>query len=124
MPKVTQAFAVALIILGIGGYVVTNAVSITALIPAFFGLPVLAFGVLAARPQARRGLWMHLAVGVMFLGLLGTARAMPTAVSLLSGGAVERPAAVIAQVIMAALCLAYVALSVRSFVLARRAAAT
>ncbi|MBW2459041.1 MAG: hypothetical protein JRI68_31365 [Deltaproteobacteria bacterium] len=122
MPKVTQAFAIALIVLGAGGYIVTGAVSVTALIPAFFGLPVLAFGVLAARPNARRGLWMHLTVVVMFLGLIGTARAVPSLVTLLTGGTVERPAAVVAQVIMALLCLAYVLLSVRSFVVARRTA--
>lgn len=124
MPKLTQIFAIALILLGGAGYVLTGAVSVTALIPAFFGLPVLAFGILAARPGSRRALWMHLAVVVMFLGLLGTARALPGAVALLSGGAVARPDAVVAQVIMALLCLAYVALSVRSFVLARRGAAS
>lgn len=121
MPKLTQAFAIALILLGAGGYALTSAVSVTALIPAFLGVPVLACGVLAARPDARRGLWMHMAVGLMFVGLLGTLRAIPGFVTMLSGGAVERPAAVVAQIIMTVVCSIYVALSVRSFVQARRA---
>ncbi|MBW2525653.1 MAG: hypothetical protein JRI23_15830 [Deltaproteobacteria bacterium] len=120
MPKITQAFAAALIVLGIAGYALSGAASVTALIPAFLGAPVLVFGLLAARPGSRRGLWMHLAVGVMFVGLLGTARALPGAIALVMGGEVARPGAVVAQVVMALLCLAYVLLAVRSFVQARR----
>jgi hypothetical protein len=124
MPKLTQIFAIILIVLGVAGYVLSGAASVTALIPAVFGLPVLAFGILAARPGSRRALWMHLAVVIMFLGVLGTARALPSALALLSGGEVARPGAVVAQVVMALICLAYVALSVRSFVQARRGAAS
>jgi hypothetical protein len=123
MPKLTQVFAVLLILLGVGGYLLTGRVSITALIPAFFGLAVLICGVIAARPDSRRGLWMHIAVGLMFLGLVGTARVVPGMLEMLSGVAVERPGAVVAQVVMASLCLVYVVLAVRSFVQARRAAA-
>jgi len=38
MPSVTIALGVVLIILGLAGYFLTGAVSVTALIPAFFGL--------------------------------------------------------------------------------------
>lgn len=124
MPKITQAFAVALIVLGIAGYAVSGAASVTALIPAFLGAPVLLFGVLAAREGSRRGLWMHLAVVVMLIGLLGTVRAVPGAIALATGGDVARPGAVVAQILMALLCLAYVVLSVRSFVKARRERST
>jgi hypothetical protein len=41
----------------------------------------------------------------------------------LSGAAVERPGAIAAQLVMAGLCLVYVALSVRSFLQARSARA-
>lgn len=120
MPKLTQLFAFLLIALGVVGYILSGAASVTALIPAFLGVPVLACGVLAARPGARRGLWMHLAVTFMFVGLVGTLRAVPGALALLAGGAVERPGALAAQLVMALLCAVYVGLSVRSFVQARR----
>ena len=112
--------ALLLILLGVGGYVLSGAVSVTALITAFLGIPVLACGVLAARPNGRRGLWMHIAVGLMFVGLLGTLRAVPGLLAMVGGAAVERPGAIAAQIAMALLCLIYVALSVRSFVQARR----
>ena len=123
MPRVTIALSSVLIIMGVVAYVATGAVSVTALIPAFVGLPVLVFGVLAERQPQRRALWMHLAVGLMLLGLLGTLRALPALVSLMGGAVVDRPAAVIVQLLMLSVCLVHVVLSIRSFVAARRNAA-
>jgi hypothetical protein len=60
-------------------------------------------------------------VGV--LGFLGSARGLAQLPTLLSGGDVARPPAVIAQSVMAVLSAGYVALCVRSFIAARRAAA-
>ena len=123
MPKVTIALSSVLIVLGVVAYGATGAVSVTALIPTFVGLPVLVFGVLAVRQPQRRALWMHLAVGLMFLGLVGTMPALPSLIPLLSKAAVDRPTAVIVQLLMLVMCLGHVVLSIRSFVIARRNAA-
>jgi hypothetical protein len=120
MARTTIFFGVALIVLGVVSYVATGAVSITALIPAAFGIVLALLGVVALNEHRRKHA-MHFAVLIGMLGILGTFRglaAMPRAVS---GGDVERPAAVIAQGIMAILMIVYVALGVRSFVAARRA---
>mgnify|MGYP003573903115 FL=1 len=123
MPKVTQGFGLLLIILGVAAYGLSGAQSVTALIPAFFGAPLLATGLLAARQDSRRALWMHIAAALMTVGLLGTVRGAISFVGMVAGNDVARPAAVIVQTIMAVICAVFVGLAVRSFVNARRAEA-
>src|SRR5258708_27140259 len=94
-------------------------VSPTALIPAAFGVLLAIFGVLA-RDDKRRKMAMHVAVVVGLLGFLGTLSGLIKLPTLLSGGIVQRPAAVIAQSIMAVLMAIYVALCVKPFIDARR----
>jgi heme A synthase len=119
MANIAVGFGIALIVLGFGGYVGSGMVSMTALIPAAFGILLLALGVMASNP-ARRKLAMHIAVVVALLGFLGSARGLMGLGSLLTGEAVPRPMAVIGQAIMALLCLAFTALCVRSFINARK----
>ena len=123
MVRISITLGILLILLGIGayGYALTGErASITALIPAFFGLPILALGMAAARWSTRRSVFMHLIVVLAVLGFLGSARGLASVVALITRPEqVARPAAVIVQSLMAVLCLAYVILAVRSFVLAR-----
>jgi hypothetical protein len=114
----TIAFGVVLIVLGVAGYVASGAVSITALIPAIFGVVLAALGALA-RNEGMRKHAMHGAVLVGLLGFLGSARGLLQLPALMSGGDVARPAAVIAQSVMAILMLLFVVLCVRSFINAR-----
>jgi hypothetical protein len=114
----TIAFGVVLIVLGVAGYFGSGAVSVTALIPAIFGVVLAALGVVA-RNEAMRKHAMHGAVLVGLLGFLGSARGLLRLPALMSGGEVARPAAVIAQSVMAILMLLFVALCVRSFINAR-----
>lgn len=113
MATTTIGFGIALIVLGLGGYFGTDRVSPTALIPAAFGLLLVIFGALA-RDEKRRKLAMHIAVTVGLLGFLGTVFTM------ISRGAVEKPAALISQSIMAVLMAVYVGMCVKSFIDARR----
>jgi hypothetical protein len=117
MPSLTIALGVALVALGVGGYLLTGGVSATALIPAAFGLVIGAAGLLARDPGKRKHA-MHAAVAVALLGLLGSLRGVLQIGSLLDGTA-ARPAAVVSQVVMAALTIVYIAVAVRSFVNAR-----
>lgn len=121
MAKTTILFGVALIVLGVVGYIGTGGVSVTALIPAFFGVVLALLGWIALNERYRKHA-MHLAVLLGLLGFLGTARGLMALPRLLSdAGGVERPAAVAAQGVMAILMIVYVALGVRSFIAARRA---
>jgi hypothetical protein len=88
----------------------------TALIPAGWGavLLLLGFGSIAM-PNMRKH-FMHAAVALALLGLLAS---LPMGLmGLIRKGAALGP---VAQLIMAGLCGAYVALGVRSFIAARRA---
>jgi hypothetical protein len=118
MAKTTIGFGVALIALGLGGYFATGAQSPTALIPAAAGLLLVGFGLLARNPRMRMHA-MHGAALVGVLGLAGSIGGVSKVAKLLAGETIARPAAAISRSIMALLCLAFVALTVRSFVAAR-----
>jgi hypothetical protein len=95
---------------------------VTALIPAFFGLPLLLLGLVALNERLRKHA-IHIAVIVGLLGCAGTARGLMKLPVLLTGGEIARPTAVAIQAAMAIVCLIYVLMCVRSFVKARRAGA-
>lgn len=119
MPRAAVLVGGLLIVLGVASYLLSGRASVTALIPAFFGLPILVLGWLAIRVTWRRHA-MHAAAGLALLGLVGSLRGVPDTLALLSGGTVERPTAVVVQTVMAVVCLVFVVLAVRSFVEARR----
>jgi hypothetical protein len=113
LANTTIGFGIVLIVLGVGGYFGTNRVSPTALIPAAFGLLLVIFGALA-RDEKRRKMAMHIAVTVGLLAFLGDV------ITMLSRGLIEKPAALIAQSVMAVLMAVYVGMCVKSFIDARR----
>jgi hypothetical protein len=120
MPYVTIALGSLLFLVGIGFYLGTGATSVTALIPAFLGVPMEIAGFLGLREGWRKHA-MHVAVLLALLGLLGSARGLLSLPALVSGAEVAGPVAVVAQSLTALLCLVFVGLAVRSFVRARSA---
>ncbi len=120
MAQTTRFFGLALVALGIIGYVATDAVSITALIPAFFGIVLVILGWVARNERYRRHT-MHFAAVIGVVGFAGAAPGLAGLLALLSGGEVQRPAAAVSQSIMAILMAIFVGLCVRSFIDARRA---
>ena len=117
MPSLTIGLGVVLVIIGLAGYFLTGGVSLTALIPAAFGLVITIAGVIA-RDEGKRKHAMHAAVLVALLGFLGSVRGLLQIGALVDGTA-ARPAAVVSQSIMAVLTLGYIVMAVRSFVRAR-----
>ncbi len=120
MTQLTLAFGIAFLLLGIIAYFATGMQSVTALIPAFFGVIFVVLGVIMRAPSRARHAG-HAAATLALLGLLGSARGVPAVITLIQGGETERPAAAIAQAVMVVLCAAYVALAIKSFLEARRA---
>jgi hypothetical protein len=107
-----------LIIIGIAGYlygISTGHASLTALIPAAFGI---AIGVLGFIGRLKANLRKHLMHVAVVLGLLGFL--LPAGRLLSNLGAISFSAAVISQASMALVCLIFVILSIRSFILARQ----
>jgi hypothetical protein len=116
MPSTTRTLGLVLILLGLISYFGTGRVSMTALIPAFFGA-VFVILALVARSETARKHAMHAAVALALVGLLGTlARVVPA----VADGQLTRPA-VLAQLVMSVLLIGYIALGVKSFKAARRA---
>jgi len=126
VPATSILFGVLLIVLGLGGYFGTGTSSPTALIPAGFGAVLVLLGAVAWKDNLRKHA-MHAASMVAVVGFIGAAiMAFPKLPTLLSTGEVIRAdgtnatIAVIAQLIMAGLCLVFLALCVNSFISARR----
>jgi hypothetical protein len=119
MVNTTIGFGVAFIVLGLVGYFGTGMVSLTALIPAAFGIVFCILGTIARDPGKRRHA-MHAAALVGLLAVLGSGRGLSKIWPLMAGEPVDRPNAVIAQSIMAVLGLVFVFLCIKSFVDARR----
>jgi zinc transporter ZupT len=111
---VTIAVGIVLILLGVIGYVPTQAP--TALIPAGFGVALLLLGVLARQDKVRKHA-MHTAV---LVGLVGFVGAAVMVVRALAGGGIELPLAFAMQALMAVVCGVFVGLCVKSFIDARR----
>ncbi len=116
MPSTTRSFGVLLIVLGAASYTMTGRTSVTALIPAFFGVALVILA-LVARNEAARKHAMHAAVAI---GLIGALASLGRAVPAVMNGDATRPA-VLAQLAMAVLLIVYVALGVQSFIAARKA---
>ena len=121
MGKVTIAFGLLLIILGVAGFVLTGSTHPTALIPSWAGLLFIVFGALANSADAKkRMLWKHVSVTVALLLFLGTIKADVDVIRLSRGMVFAHPIAVEEKAGMSLLCLLYVLLCVRSFVVARK----
>jgi len=120
MAQLTIFIGTVLILLGIGGYVLTDMVSPTALIPAAFGLVMVMLGVYGRSPGHRRTA-MHLAMGVAAIGMIGTHGGLVDIVH--HGGAIGGPdgagAASLSKASMSVVLLVYLGLGIRSFLKAR-----
>jgi uncharacterized membrane protein len=121
MAQTTISVGMVLVLLGVSGYLGTGRASVTALIPAFFGIVLIILGVVAARSSQRgRMIAMHIAAVVGLLGIIGPAmQALPKLGALFAGEA-ERPVAIVMQLLMMVISAVFVALCVRSFIAARR----
>lgn len=119
MPRVAMLFGVIFIILGLVAYFGVSSESITALIPAFLGLPMLILGWVAQNEKYLKHA-MHGAAVLALLGLGGTVGGLIKFFRMIGGEQFERGSAITVQAIMALLCLIFLIFAVRSFIDARR----
>ncbi len=118
MVRFTTTVGVALVLLGIGAYVLTSAVSITALIPAFVGVPLLACAAVA-RSATRRRPALAVALAIALLGALGSSMNVIQIGDAIAGTA-QRPSAVWVSTIMFVLLVAYLVVGTRALLADRR----
>ncbi len=118
MPSITIACGVLLILIGVIGYgyaMMNGNASLTALIPALFGLVLAALGAAARAKENLRKHLMHAAVTVGLLGFLLTAGRLVMNLS-----RINLNAATVAQIAMSLVCLIFVILCIKSFIDVRR----
>jgi hypothetical protein len=118
VPIVSVVFGVLLTALGLWGWLGAEPEhrSVTALIPAFVGAPLVLLGLLALKESLLKHA-MHAAAALGLLGFLAVLGRL--IVKLARGGTVEDRAGT-SMVLMAVLCGAFVALCVNSFIQVRR----
>lgn len=121
MTKNTTTFGTIFIFLGLLGWFLTDRVSMTALIPTFFGLTMVVLARIAELKENLRKHIMHAVVLIVLLGVFGSASGLVKFIGSLFGGELERPIAVYLQALYAVLSIVFIVLAVRSFIEARRA---
>lgn len=121
MGPVTIGFGLFLILVGLVGYFVVgyfhpDKQSLTALIPAGFGVLLVILGVLARKDNLRK----HVMHAAAMIGLIGFLIPGYRVIRGLLNPDSSLPAALIAQAVMSLACLVFVGLCVKSFIDARR----
>ena len=115
IPRLTLLVGGALVVEGLGFYLGTGMTSMTSLIPAFFGIPLIAMSIMATRQPERSHFWMHIAVVFGLLTFLGGLMGIK---GLLSN---DLSASTIAQLLMIVIGGVYTFACIRSFTHARKA---
>jgi uncharacterized membrane protein len=119
MAKLSIVWGIIFILMGLYGYFGISSESITALIPTFFGIPLLILGWIGLNEKYLKHT-MHFAAMLNLLGFAGTISGLIKFFQMLGGAETARPAAVTVQAIMAILCLIFLILAVKSFIDARK----
>lgn len=119
MAKLSITFGIVLIVLGLISYFGISSESVTALIPAFLGVPLLVLGWIGLSEKYRKHS-MHGAAVLMLIGFAGTVSGLIKFFRMIGGETFERSSAITVQAIMAVLCLIFLILAVKSFIDARR----
>jgi hypothetical protein len=118
MALITVVCGAVLIGIGVAGFLPHQAA--TALIPAYIGAALAVLGLLSFNDRRRKHT-MHAAAALGALSFAATAvMGWPKLAVKLTGGELERPAAVYSQSATALVCLVFVGLCINSFVQARR----
>ena len=118
MPSTSITCGVVLILIGLIGYVyglIQGGASLTALIPAAFGLLLVILGFAARANENLRKHMMHAAVLVALIGFI-----VPAGRIISRLGDLQLSLAVLSQIAMALVCLLFVILGIKSFADARR----
>ena len=116
MVKAATIFGILLIANGLYGYTGGEVKSVTALIPAFFGIAILLCGIVSALNDSLRKHLMHFSAFAALLGALAAGgRLFSTMGKESANGFVQ-----VNLAIMAVLCISYVVVCILSFRAARK----
>ena len=94
-----RGIGIVLGVLGIGAWVITDFASVTALIPAIFGVLIVGFAAVG-RQTGRERLAVYAIGALGAFAVLGSLRAVPDIITAVTGGAVDAAVAVATQASM------------------------
>ena len=110
MTRLTTWAGITLVAVGIGGYIAVGGASITALIPAFFGLPLALLG----RSWDNRSGTRIAISAIAWLGFFGSVPGLVNLISAAAGSELVRPTASVLRSVMAIICGGLALLALRS----------
>lgn len=100
-PAAGTVLGIVLVVLGIGAYALTDFASVTALIPAIFGVVIAALGAVGRRADPGRRRLAGYGIGLLaLLAIGGSARGVPDLLALVTGDAVDSVVATVSQGLM------------------------
>ncbi len=120
MIQTTKTLGIILVLIGLIGYFATGMASLTALIPAVYGVVFYVLGVVGEN-EARRMIAMHLAQLLALLAIIGTFTGILDVISWMGGNHEVNIVAATVRALMALLSIGYLVLGIKSFIDARRA---
>jgi len=106
MGKLTIWIGLLMILLGLAAYVISSFASVTALIPAFFGVPIAILGALARKPSRQKAA----GIAVTLLALLGLFGILGRLIPMITNGSFTFDLATIVQLCFALFALDLVVL--------------
>ncbi len=118
MPGISIVYSMILIILGLTGYFISDTASVTALIPAFFGVVILVLGLLAFKEKLRRHM-MHVVSVLALIGFIANISSLSKYFRLLGGESFENEYAIIFRFWMAVVSIVFFLIFLNSFIKAR-----
>lgn len=105
--RLSTLFGILLVFVGAGGYVLSNQVSLTALIPAVFGVLIVSANELTRRFRCGTGMRVGL-IGLAALGVVLPQRGLVSFFSTILAGRFQFPLVTLSQTAMSLLCCAVV----------------
>lgn len=117
MPNLGIIYGLFLVGIGVFGYAKSGGASVTALIPAFLGVPVVILSWFAKRPRFTK-IGMHICVVIALAGFAATAK---DALGFISGKVFANELAAYSKTFTCLLSLLFFLLSVADFARVRRA---
>ena len=115
-PKIGIITGALLVVIALVGYFGSGMQSITALIPSFFGVPIILASAVALKPEKLK-LGMHIAA---VFGLLGFLAPMGRVIPKILKGEFALNMASVSMLAMILICGAFVVVCIKSFIDARR----
>ena len=96
-PTLGVVLGALLIVVGVAGYALSDFASVTALIPAIFGVVMIGLGIVGRRDDRRVRVAVYGIGGLALLGVLGSLRGIPDIVGLATGSADASTLAAVTQ---------------------------